>query len=56
MNPKLKWFAIGWATVFGAKYLVFGLDRWNAMFHPGAQIAPNQEPYRKGIFGGNCCQ
>lgn len=51
MNQKVKWFLIGWAAMASLKYFVFGLDKWNAQFHPGAVLAPNQEPYRKGIIG-----
>jgi hypothetical protein len=52
---KIKWAAIGWALLLGVKYLIVGLDDWNAVLHPGLQTAPNQEMFRKpllGLFGG----
>jgi len=51
MNLKAKWFVYGWASVLVLKYVVFGLDAWNAALHPGLVIAPNQERFRKPLLG-----
>jgi hypothetical protein len=48
---KAQWFFYGWAAVLVIKYVIVGLDHWNAVLHPGLQIAPNQEPFRKPFFG-----
>lgn len=51
MNVKAKWFAIGWGSVLALKYIVFGLDAWNNVLHPGLVTAPNQQPFRKPFLG-----
>lgn len=50
-EEKLQWAGIGWLALLGVKYIVFGLDQWNAIFHPGLVIAPNQEAFRKPFLG-----
>jgi hypothetical protein len=51
MNEKLKWAAVGWISLLAMKYLIVGLDDWNGALHPGIQIAPNQEAFRKPLLG-----
>jgi hypothetical protein len=54
-DVRVKWFLIGWVSILILKYVIVGLDAWNAALHPGLVIAPNQQSYRKpllGLFGG----
>jgi hypothetical protein len=51
---RLRWFIIGWSSILLLKYIIFGLDTWNATLHPGLITAPNQQQFRKpflGLFG-----
>lgn len=50
-DVRVKWFLIGWAAVLIIKYVVVGLDAWNAALHPGLVIAPNQAAFRRPLFG-----
>lgn len=50
-RTKIEWFAIGWGSVLLLKYVVFGLDAWNAFLHPGLVPAPNQQAFRKPLLG-----
>jgi hypothetical protein len=50
-NDQIKWAAIGWISLLAMKYLIVGLDDWNALLHPGLVIAPNQEIFRKPLMG-----
>jgi len=31
----VKWFVVGWFFFWFLKYVVFGLDDWNKVLHPG---------------------
>lgn len=54
----LFWMFVGWATVFGVKYLVVGLRQWDVMFHPERLTADTTGPWARfappfmGILGG----
>lgn len=47
---KYKWFILGIITLLLVKYYVFGLNKWNSIFHPGRIEAGNDEKYKKSIF------
>lgn len=51
VDERLKWFAIGWASVLIVKYAIVGLDDWNALLHPGLVPAPNQQAFRRPLLG-----
>ena len=57
-NEKIFWMFLGWLTGISLKYVVFGLRRWDMMFHPERLIADTTGPYARfaepflGIFGG----
>jgi hypothetical protein len=50
-DVRVRWFLIGWVAILLLKYVVVGLDTWNATLHPGLVIAPNQMAYRRPLLG-----
>ena len=34
MSLRWKFFLLGFVAVFALKYLVFGLSKWDSIFHP----------------------
>jgi hypothetical protein len=51
LENKAAWFFLGWVSILGLKYVVFGLDAWNQVLHPGLVPAPNQQAFRKPLLG-----
>ena len=50
MNDKIKYFALGFSAVFILKYIIVGLDKWNAAFHPNRKEGTDTSKYKKGII------
>lgn len=48
---KLGYVALGALGLLAAKYLVFGLNAWNGVLHPGLVPAPNQSPFLRPLLG-----
>jgi hypothetical protein len=48
---KLKYMFFGWLLTITLKYVVFGLNAWNATLHPGLVPAPNQQPFLLPLLG-----
>jgi hypothetical protein len=49
-NLIVVWFLVGVASVFFVKYVLFGLDRWNSVFHPARIEGQDVEEYKKGLL------
>ena len=57
MKDAIPCLVTGAVTLLALKYLVFGLDAWNGVLHPGLVIAPNQRAFRRPLLGlleGQC--
>jgi hypothetical protein len=38
---------LGWLSVFALKYVIFGLGKWDEVFHPERYVADTTGPYRR---------
>lgn len=49
---KVGWMLAGVVALLAVKYLVFGLNQWDAILHPG-RIEPASTPkiFLTGVFG-----
>lgn len=49
-EEKVLWMAYGILTLLVFKYLVFGLDSWNGVLHPGRQEPDNLHHFRRPLL------
>jgi len=50
-NSRTFWFFAGIGSLLFAKYVLFGLDRWNGVLHPGRkEPAGMPKFFLKGIL------
>jgi hypothetical protein len=50
MDERLKWMALGVASLLFIKYVVVGLDEWDGWLHPGRR-EPHFSAFRKPFLG-----